>query len=438
MCSKRKRCEFSDPANDLKLELIAKYSSLPRTGLYDISLSPSEQCSIFLNYVKYLNQQLYDGPRNIETRRLTELAKEIAFKFPCETERLCELLNISFKNIDFSIMIDRYKQESLVENAGENYKEYMRYYNKANRNPYTVDMIYKIRINLMKKFDHKKVNKKIDTILSEHQASQVKNSALADKFKLLMQTDPKYIKWNEIQTLWCHLGFDKLLDIFHDVITMLKQRKRNNGSTLETSCVNKIVEIVSERTHIDSKELTVLRNVYYTLNQSHMSRGYVKCSKTQLGEIDIMITHKNNIIALIEVKSGIYDIPYAISQIEKLKLYINNTDVIFNVDRNKVSVQVSESILPIYLVVTGSSYKLDSVSSKILMTGASFSDVHLITDAFFNDPENTLINIIEKESYGQEDIVKVNEIINNIRTKMKCKIDLQEAIRILSDNLIVI
>jgi hypothetical protein len=106
-----------------------------------------------------------------------------------------------------------------------------------------------------------------------------------------------------------------------------------------------------------------------------------------------------------------------------------------------VSASVSASVLPIYLVVTGSSYKL-SESSKgspnPLMTGASYSDVQLIANAFFKDPENTLINIIEKGSYEQTDIVKVNEIINNIRKKMRSKIDLEEAVRILSDDLIVI
>lgn len=426
MSLKRRRTELDDFLSS-KEELLARYSSLPRTGLYDISLPPAEQCAIFLNYAKYLKEQMYNAPRNTEIRRLNEIVKQICERSPIATTRLFELLEIDNLTRDFDIIMSAFKRASDEKNAGDKYKKYMIYYKKSLANPYTDDLINTIKNNLQKKYDQSKADKKLQEILLIHKNYQAECLASADKYKILMETDPQYLKWNEIQTLWISLDFNNLLKMFYDVTMMIKHRKHYNGVMLETICIDKILSVISERTHIETKDLTVLRNVKF------------QSSKLLLGEIDIVVLHENKIIACIESKSGIYDIPHAIEQIEKMKTHIHKPSILFYTPNSCKDVKLSVSDSPIYLVVTSLKTNLaDFKCTSKLKTGASYADVQLISDVIFNNKNKMLTTIIEKESYDEADVTIVNDILNNLRKHMRCRIDVFDAIKILSHDLIVI
>lgn len=403
--------------SDLKSQLISRYRELPSTGLYDIYLPYEEQCMMFLKYVQYLKDKLYDGPRNIELRRLTEIVKHTYESRQKETLRLYELLNIDHENIDFEPLLEASETASDVKYAGENYRQYIKYYRKAISDPYDDQMIQKIKTNLLKKYSLLETDKRIEEILESHKKMQADSLIISEQFKEIMQSDPKYLKWSEIQTLLQSLGFDVLSKLYKDLDMTIGCIRRENGISLETVCIDKILTIISERTHIDISDLNVIRNIK------------LKISKTLIGEIDIIITHKNKIIACIEVKSGIYDIPYAIMQINKIKSYIHNINISFVVDYKETIFSISDD--PIYLVIT-------TISPHKPITGASYSDVQLICNALFKDPDKKLLEFLRKKTHTQTDMIAIYNIIHNIRKQMDCHIDVYEAISILGDDLIVI
>jgi hypothetical protein len=417
--------------DDLKLQLIARYKELPPTGLYEIYLPYQEQCTIFLNYVRYLKEKLCDGPRHIELQRLTKIVEQTHESREKETMRLFELMKIDQTNIDFANILGESEKATDVKYAGKNYRQYIKYYQKATSNPYDDDMIQKIKNNLLKKYTSLETEDKIQEILDTHKKMQADSLAISEHFKDLMQSDPEYLKWSEKQTLLQSLGFDILTKLYKELDMKIGHIRRNNGISLETLCIEKVLSVISKRTLIDMSELEIKKNIKF------------KTSKTMIGEVDIMIMHKDKAIAFIEVKSGIYDIPYAIMQIEKIKTHIHTLayayesvkyesdtqSIRFFVDHKETIFNISDN--PIYLVVT-------TISPHKPVTGASYADVQLIADVLFRDPEKKLSDILKKSSHTETDILSTYQIIHNIRKNMDCHIDVYEAMKILADDLIII
>lgn len=426
----------------LKNTLVNLYESLPRTGLYDSKEDIRNQVVIFLKYVKFLKNQLYEGPRNICLRRLSKMVDQIRTESKLESDKLFGLMNIDTFPVDFVHLMETYEKESDIQNAGNTYKQYLKALTKSTTNPYTPEKLKWIEKNLQKKY--------IDTqpmvvkIMDAHAKLQTENALLAQRYEDMLKTDPSYQRWDTIRSLWTTLGFADLAKMYHDLDTDTGNIRSRHGNSLEYLCTDMILCVVAGRCHIPVSELKVIRNIL------------IKQSKSMIGEIDIIVVHGDQIVACIEVKSGIYDISNAMEQLANIKLIVQHPE-----SKTKFLVQdgtlidtltdtpQSANILKnktlkddaLFLVVT-------TIPQHKPVTGVSFSDLQIISQVLFDKSDRWLYNLVDSldidvisdrpDTLDQGIVDKIYHLLSSLRTKMHSQVDAMTAMNILGDNLIIV
>lgn len=173
----------------------------------------------------------------------------------------------------------------------------------------------------------------------------------------------------------------------------------------------------SEEYNISLKDLNLVKNVVISFKKTS-------------AEIDIAVinTITDTIIGFVEAKSGIYDIPYGIDQLDKISKIIKANPKILKKNIHPFVRFVVATIIPPHNPVTG----------------ASYSDVQLISSVLFSKTDTRLKNIIQAIESDptfelRNNIVdNVYEILLNLRKDMVTHIDPLTAIKTLGKNLIVI
>lgn len=413
--------------------LLRLYRSVPRTGLYDSQMKDEEQVLLFLRYLKFLKQQLRDGPRNTELRRLTECAEQIRQHFKNETEHLFDLLDYKIdqnKGIDFVELMETYQRAIEVKNAGVTYKKYIKAQNQSTNESLSSEKLKEIKTALEQKYPND-VDSKIEHILWTHRERQNQALNTIQICEDILLSDPMYQRWIRIQKLWKELGFKDLVASYHTLDTETGTVRSSHGNNLEFLCTERILQVVSQRTAIPVQELTIVRNVL------------IKYKKVISCEIDIIIVHEGVIVACVEVKCGIYDVSNAIQQLaiikqklvhtdSKMRLIAKNSNDQDLLDRLKKDFNNFMNNAH-YLVVT-------TIPQHMPVTGTSFSDLQLISESLFNKTDRWLSNIVDTFDdviLSEDLIVRISTLIESIRQRMNNHIDPSLAIRMLGDDLII-
>ena len=400
----------------LKEKLLNLYAELPRTGLYDTDKDINTQVNIFITYLRFLKKQLYDGPRYSKLREIQLQLNTIINKNPVKSNKLFKLMKLSELDIfypDFPILMTSYITLSDEKNAGKNYDKYMKAFDRSISDPYTNEKINEIRKKLMKVYDEKKTEEKIQEILSNYKHIQKEQENIALYYHNILKTDIIYLEWIEIINLWKELEFDKLMQSYIELDKNIGIQRKSNGDNLETICIDILLQNISHRSKIPIGELNILRNIK------------VRKSKNIIGEIDIIVYSIDTIVACVEVKSGIYDIGYAINQLKRIK-----DSPVHEIMNKKIS---SDTM---YLIVT-------TIPNHKPVTGACYSDIQNISKILFNRSDsskwiNTIIENNNINDMNYSDIYRIYLIITDIRSKMESLIDPIEAVKELGSDLIII
>lgn len=400
-------------------KLIHLYSLTPETGLYSINNDKITQVKIFLRYVQFLKKCLYNSPRLIELRKLTQIMQNIQITNPTESQWLFEYLNVSYndKQIRFDDLLKSYDTKSSVNNAGKLYTKYLKSKQIIEKCPYDSNKIKKIRIGLTKKYSESEVSSRLATILESTKIQRDEFKKENTRLFNMLQQDSTYISWNKMNNLWFNLGFSDLASSFHKLDTDNGAIRSTHGNSLEFASIDTVLQFFSENYNISQNDLHIVKNVV------------IKASpKETIGEIDMIVINNltNTIIGFVEVKSGIYDIPYAIEQLEKIVQCLKTNP-------NIIKIKLDELIRMV--VVT-------SIPPHNPITGASYSDVQLISSALFSKTDvrlKNIINAIENNiDLNANQIDNVYEILSNLRQNMMTHIDPLTAINSLGKNLLTV
>lgn len=429
----------------LRSRLLDIYSKIPKTGLYDVNLDPRKQVTIFLRYLRFLHKQLYNGPRNTELRRLTELAKNAKIDRTDDYVKLYALLDLNPDEVTFDVVLKRYQEKSNSKNAGKKYSTMCRMLDTIEHNQMTTEKLEKIKTELEKKYPPEEVNNKLIEIVdeSEMQTMQIKKSI--DKMKSDLHTDENYQHWKDVIGCWYRLGYSELEKSYRDLDKGSGEHRSNNGLNLVDTCESYVIETVAGRCNIKKEDLKVIREIYtYGLKDPTAPQKMKYAS----GEIDMILLDcsKGEIVAVVEVKAGIYDIPYAIEQINRTQKFFNDiqnlSDKLGRIiplsyylrtkSETKITTNIRCSSDMIYLVVT-------TLPIHTPSTGASFSDVQLMSKLLYDKYDSFIRSIIDKDTeLTDNEIQRVYMIMADIRSKLKYNISPEEAVTLLGKNLLII
>lgn len=431
-----------------KNSLLQLYQLSPQTGLYNEDLSKETQVKQFVTYAKFLYKKLYDGPRATHLRNLSKQVTFTAQDNVKKFNRLCELIKYtkytenSENDIVFIDLLNRFTEFSDMKNAGTAYNKYI-----------------KLKKTAEKTIDNKKMQSIVDDLkkFSDNEAEQIKAKIIDNErtkkthFKLLAdealseaENDKQFQEWTEAIELWADLKFNDLEKSYHDLDKETGILRCKNGLTLEAECTDVVRKYFSIVPNI-----TIKRNVFISTTDSKTNKKIV--SKSELDLIVINVD-SNEIIGIVEVKSGVYDIGRAIDQLTAIKKFISN-DHIF-VDFSDVHQEfllksldfsnVHQEILPKSVDFTNKYFTsnikylvITTIPQHSPVTGASHSDVQLVSSVLYND--KWFKSLVKSDSHiDTEQIDKIFNIIEDLRSRMVCKIDPVKAVELLGDSLLII
>ncbi|VBB18792.1 hypothetical protein YASMINEVIRUS_1324 [Yasminevirus sp. GU-2018] len=407
------------------------YSLTPETGLYSEHLDKPAQAMIFLKYLKFLRQRLYEGPRSTELRRLTKIMRETCCEKPDETRWLFNALNVQYDddNVQFNDLMDSYVVESDAKKAGPLYKEYSKHLAISQKDPHDAEKLDEIRSGLAKKYPAEEVAKKLRDVVNSTTALRERAKHRSIEIYELLQKDRTYLSWKKLIDTWESIGFLDLANAYHKLDSETGALRSANGVSLEDECIETLLTYFAELHKVTPDKLSIVRNT--------IIRGskWLK-TKEMVGEIDVIVinTVTDSIVGLVEVKSGIYDIPQAVEQLEKIM-------AIIAVDPSVLSKKVNDDVRS--LVVT-------TIPPHNPVTGASFSDVQLISSVLFSKTDTRLRTIVNsyygKETENTDKVIDLDgetveiltQFLTELREKMVSHISPLSAIERLGQNLIIV
>lgn len=403
--------------------LLQLYQLSPQTGLYSEDLSKEAQVKQFVTYAKFLYKKLYDGPRATHLRNLSKQVTLTAQDNIKKFSRLCELIKytkytkyteISENDIVFIDLLNRFTEFSDMKNAGTAYNKYIKLKKTAEK---TIDnKKMQSIVNDLKKFSDNEAEQIKAKIIDNERTKKTHFKLLADEALSEAENDRQFQEWSEAIELWSALKFNDLEKSYHDLDRETGMLRCKNGLTLEAECTDMVYKYFSTVPNI-----TIKRNVFISTTDSKTNKKIVNKSELDLIVINV---DSNEIIGIVEVKSGVYDIGRAIDQLTAIKKFISNDHIFVDFSNKYFTSNIK------YLVIT-------TIPQHSPVTGASHSDVQLVSSVLYND--KWFKSLVKSDSHiDTEQIDKIFNIIEDLRSRMVCKIDPVKAIELLGDSLLII
>lgn len=158
----------------------------------------------------------------------------------------------------------------------------------------------------------------------------------------------------------------------------------------------------------------------------------------------MMIVHGDQIVACVEVKSGIYDIANAMNQLAKIKLTVTDHETktkFLSKGFDPIDITTCDGDDILFLVVT-------TIPQHIPVTGTSYSDLQIISQVLFDRSDRWLNELVDLLDFNNLNdnlkiltscvIHKVFDLMIILRTKMNSQIDPETAASMLGDDLIIV